>query len=290
MKKLFAFMLLVVLFVFSQMTASIAQDKKETKKEDKKEMKKEEKKETPKDTTTGKIEDKKTEAPVTADTKEEEVKAEVRTTHQLMKDKFIEGDWRFMAPILVCMIVGLAIALERIISLTLSNTNTTKLLKKVEDALSSGGVEAAKEVVRNTRGPVASIFMQGLMRVSEGIDVVEKSVVSYGSVEMSKLERGLVWIALFIALAPMLGFFGTVVGMIFAFDAIEAAGDISPTLVAGGIKVALITTVGGLVVAMILQVFYNYIVSQVDSIVGQMEESSISLIDVLVKHNLTKSN
>jgi len=162
------------------------------------------------------------------------------------------------------------------------------LLKNIEGALNSGGVEAAKEVCRNTRGPVASIFYQGLDRSHEGIDMVEKSVVSYGSVQMGLLEKGMSWIALFIALGPMLGFLGTVIGMIGAFDAIAAAGDISPAVVADGIKVALLTTVLGLIVAMILQLFYNYLIAKVDGIVNDMENASISLIDLLVKHELSK--
>ena len=204
--------------------------------------------------------------------------------HYVMKQKFIEGDWKWMTPVLLCLIIGLAIVVERIIFLNLATTNTDKLLNKIETAIKSGGVDAAKEVCRNTRGPVASIFYQGLDRAHEGIEIVEKSIVSYGSVQMGQMERGLIWISLFIALAPMLGFMGTVVGMIQAFDAIEAAGDISPTLVAGGIKVALLTTVAGLIVAVILQIFYNYLVSKVDGLVNGMEDASISLIDILVKY------
>jgi len=208
--------------------------------------------------------------------------------HQALKKKFIEGGPGFMATVLLCLIIGLAVAIERIIYLTLAATNTEKLLKNVEAALDKGGVDAAKEVCRNTRGPVASIFYQGLDRVEQGIDVVEKSVISYGGVQMGLLEKGISWITLFISLAPMLGFLGTVIGMVQAFDAIEAAGDISPSLVAGGMKVALITTIGGLIVAMILQVFYNVSISKVESIVNKMEDASISLIDILVKHNLKK--
>jgi biopolymer transport protein ExbB len=193
-----------------------------------------------------------------------------------------------MTSILVCLILGLAFALERVIYLNLSTSNNKKLLISVEEALAGGGIEAAKEVCRNTRGPVASIFYQGLDRSDEGLDVVEKTVVSYGGVQASLLEKGLSWIGLFISLAPMLGFLGTVVGLIVAFDAIEVAGDISPALVANGMKIALITTVGGLVVAIILQIFYNYCLSKIDSIVNSMEDASISLIDILVKHNLKK--
>jgi biopolymer transport protein ExbB len=206
----------------------------------------------------------------------------------VLKEKFIEGGWEFMATVLVCLIIGMAVAIERIITLNLATTNTDKLLKKVESALAEGGVESATEVCRTSSGPVASIFTQGLMRFGEGIEMVEKSIIGYGSVEMGKLERGLVWISLFISLAPMLGFMGTVVGMIGAFDAIQAAGDISPSLVAGGIKVALLTTVGGLIVAIILQIFYNYCVSKIDALVNDMENASIQLVDVLVKYKETK--
>jgi len=228
---------------------------------------------------------------VTEEETTEEETAEVVETpgfHQQLKQKFIEGGPGFMSFVLISLILGLAIAIERIIYLNLASTNTTKLLVKIEDALNNGGADAAKEVCRNTPGPVASIFYQGLDRFDSNdpntIEIVEKSVVAYGGVQMGRLEKGLTWIALFIALAPMLGFMGTVIGMISAFDAIEVAGDISPTLVAGGIKVALITTVSGLVVAMILQVFYNYIVSKIDSIVNDMEDASISLIDILTKY------
>lgn len=208
---------------------------------------------------------------------------------QLIKQKFIEGGPEFMALVLICLILGLALAIERIIYLNLATTNSTKLLEKIEGALASGGVEEAKEVCRNTRGPVASIFYQGLERSSEGVDMAEKAVVSYGSVQMGLLEKGLSWIGLFIALAPMLGFMGTVIGMIQTFDAIsQSKGEVDPSVLAKGIKVALITTVSGLVVAIILQIFYNYIVSKIDSLVNQMEDASISLIDLLVKHDLSK--
>ncbi len=217
---------------------------------------------------------------------DDEIVAEEQSFHQVIKEKFIEGDPLYMTPVLICLILGLAIALERIITLNLATVNTKKLLTKIEEALSSGGVEAAKEVTRSTKGPVASIFTQGLMRYSEGIEMVEKSIVAYGSVEMGRLEKGLVWISLFISLAPMLGFMGTVIGMIFAFDTIEAAGDISPSIVAGGIKIALLTTVAGLIVAIILQLFYNYLVAKIDSLVNDMEDASISLVDVLVRHKV----
>lgn len=212
---------------------------------------------------------------------------EVESTslHAQIKKKFIEGGAGFMSTVLLCLIFGLAIAIERVIYLNLSSVDHKKLLIKVEDALQNGGVDAAKEVCRSARGPIASIFYQGFDRFDQGIDVVEKSIVSYGSVQMGLLEKGLSWLSLFIGLAPMLGFMGTVIGMIGAFDQIQAAGDISPTVVAGGIKVALITTVTGLIVAMILQVFYNYCVSKVDNIVNNMEDASVSLLDIIVEHN-----
>ena len=212
-----------------------------------------------------------------------DVAAEASFTQEL-KTRFIEGGPGFMGIVLICLILGLAIAIERIIFLNLASTNTKKLTDGVEEALSSGGVEAAKELCRNTKGPVASIFYQGLDRVDEGVDSAEKAVVAYGGVQLGQLDKNVSWISLFIALAPMLGFMGTVIGMIQAFDKIEAAGDMQPSLVAGGIKVALLTTVFGLVVAIILQVFYNYIVAKIDGIVNDMEDASITLVDILVAH------
>ena len=203
---------------------------------------------------------------------------------QEAKKRFIEGGPGFMGIVLICLILGLAISIERIIFLNLSTTNTKKLTDGVQEALSSGGVDAAKELCRNTKGPVASIFYQGLDRANEGVESAEKAVIAYGGVQMGQLEKNVSWISLFIALAPMLGFMGTVIGMIQAFDKIEAAGDMQPSLVAGGIKVALLTTVFGLIVAIILQVFYNYIVAKIDSIVNDMEDASITLVDILVAH------
>ena len=201
--------------------------------------------------------------------------------HQILMQKFLEGGWGWMLPVLVCLVLGLAIAIERMLFLTFSNINTKKFIAKVEEALNNGGIEAAKDVCRNTKGPIASIYYQGLDRYDQGLDAVEKAVVSYGSVQTGQMESGLSWIGLFIALAPMLGFMGTVVGMIGAFDQIQAAGDISPTIVAGGIKVALLTTLMGLIAAVILQLFYNYIISKIDSLVNDMEDASITLVDIL---------
>lgn len=224
-----------------------------------------------------------------ATTTELTTKSEQRTPlHQQIKQKFIEGGAGFMGTILACLIFGLAIAIERIIYLNLSTVNTAKLLQKIEEALENGGVEAAKEVCRNTRGPVASIFYQGLDRIDQGLDIVEKSIMSYGSVQMGLLERNLPWISLFIAIAPMLGFMGTVIGMIQAFDQIRKMGDINASAIAGPIAVALLTTLFGLIVAIVLQVFYNYLVSKIDSIVTDMEDSSITFMDILIKHNLKK--
>ena len=206
---------------------------------------------------------------------------EEKSFSQVFKDRFIEGGPAYMAPILLCLIIGLAVAIERIIYLTMATTNTKKLLEKVEDALKNGGPEAAKEVCRNVSGPVASIFYQGLERIDDGVDMVEKSVVAYGGVQMGQLEKNISWISLFIAIAPMLGFMGTVIGMIQAFDKISQAGGLDASLIAGDIQVALLTTVFGLIVAMILQVFYNYIIAKVDSVVNDMEDASISLVDIV---------
>ena len=216
----------------------------------------------------------------------DEVLPEEVPMHQALKTKFIEGGAGFMALVIACLILGLALCIERILYLALSKTNTKSLLAKIEAALNNKNLEAAIDICRNTRGPVASIFTQALLRLADGqtLEEVEKSVVSYGGVEASKMEQNLSWISLFIAIAPSLGFLGTVIGMIQAFDAIQVAGDMSPNVVAGGMKVALITTVGGLIVAVILQLFYNYILSQVESLSIEMEDASISLMDILVKY------
>ena len=206
--------------------------------------------------------------------------------HKELKTKFIEGDAGFMSLVAIALVLGLAFCIERIIYLSLAEVDVKKLMAKVEAALEKGDVEGAKTICRNTRGPVASICYQGLMRIDEGVDVVERSVVSYGGVQAGYLEKGCSWITLFIAMAPSLGFLGTVIGMVMAFDNIQRAGDISPTVVAGGMKVALITTIFGLIVALILQVFYNYILSKIEGITSQMEDSSITLLDMIMKYNL----
>ena len=225
------------------------------------------------------------EAPV-----EEAVVAEggILGVHKGLKTKFIEGGPEFMALVSIALVIGLAFCIERIIYLSLAKVNAKKLMGAIADALSKGDVEAAKEICRNTAGPVASICYQGLLRIDEGLDTVERSVVSYGSLQSSMLEKGCSWITLFIAMAPSLGFLGTVVGMVMAFDDIQREGDISPTIVAGGMKVALITTIYGIVVALILQVFYNFILTKIEAIVADMEDSSITLLDLLTKYNLKK--
>lgn len=218
---------------------------------------------------------------------DEEAEQEPLGFASVLKQKFIEGDAFWMGIVLIALIIGLALCIERIVYLNLSSINTKKFLNDVEAALQSGGVEEAKELCRNTRGPIASIYYQGLDRSGEGIEAVEKSVVSYGGVQMGLLEKGIPWISLFIALAPMLGFMGTVIGMIQAFDKIVSDGQVSPTTVAGGIKVALLTTVFGLIAAIFLQIFYNYIVSKVDAIVNEMENASITLVDMMLKYKVT---
>ncbi len=215
---------------------------------------------------------------------EEEAEEETKTFHQVLKEKFIEGGVGWMTPILICLILGLALVIERIIYLNLATANTKTLLSNVETTLIVESVENAKNICRNTRGPVASIFYQGLDRIQESVEIIEKSIISYGGVQMSRLENNLTWISLFIAIAPMLGFTGTVIGMIQAFDAIEKAGDISPTIVAGGMKVALLTTVFGLITAIILQLFYNYLVAKIETLVNAMEDASISFMDIVVKY------
>ena len=206
--------------------------------------------------------------------------------HKELKTKFIEGDAGFMSLPAIALVIGLAFCIERIVYLSLAEVNAKKLMANLEAALEKGDVEGAKTIARNTRGPVASICYQGLMRIDEGLDVVERSVVSYGGVQAGYLEKGCSWITLFIAMAPSLGFIGTVVGMVMAFDQIQQAGDISPTVVAGGMKVALITTIFGLIVALVLQVFYNYILAKIEEITSQMEDSSITLLDIIMKYNL----
>ena len=201
--------------------------------------------------------------------------------HYVLMQKFLEGGWGWMLPILIVLVLGLAIAIERILFLGLSTINTKKFVAAVEKALNEGGIEAAKAVCRDTKGPIASIYYQGLSRYEQGLDAVEKAVVSYGSVQTGQLESGLGWLGLFIALSPSLGFMGTVVGLVQSFDSIQAAGDISPALVAGGMKVALLTTLLGLIAAMILQVFYNYVIVKIDSMVNEMEDASITLMDIL---------
>tara|TARA_B100000767_G_C19769289_1_gene539142 strand:- start:2686 stop:3504 length:819 start_codon:yes stop_codon:yes gene_type:complete len=207
---------------------------------------------------------------------------------QTLKQKYIEGDVLWMTPVLICLIIGMALSIERVVYLNLATINTDKFKDDIEAALKSGGVDAAKDLARNTRGPIASIYFQGLDRADEGIDIVEKSVISYGGVQNGLLEKGMTWLQLFIALAPMLGFLGTVIGMIQAFDKIVKDGQVSPTTVADGIKVSLLTTVFGLIAAIFLQIFYNYITSKIDSIVNEMEEASISLIDMMLKNKVSK--
>ena len=208
--------------------------------------------------------------------------------HKSLKTKFIEGGAEFMALVAIAMVIGLAFCVERIIYLSMAQVNTKKLMASIADALSKNDVEAAKEICRNTAGPVAAICYQGLLRIDEGLETVERSVVSYGSLQSSMLEKNCSWITLFIAMAPSLGFLGTVIGMVMSFDEIQQKGDISPTIVAGGMKVALITTIYGILVALILQVFYNFILTKIESLVTDMEDSSITLLDLLTKFNLKK--
>jgi len=204
--------------------------------------------------------------------------------HTKLKTKFVEGTAGFMSLVALALVLGLAFCIERIIYLTLSEINAKKLLADIEKKVEAGDIEGAKAICRDTRGPVASICYQGLLHINEAMDVVERSIESYGTVQAAKMEKGCSWITLFIAIAPSLGFLGTVIGMVMAFDQIQEFGDIGPTIVASGMKVALITTIFGIIVALILQVFYSYILSKIEHLTSQMEESAITLLDIIMKH------
>lgn len=221
-----------------------------------------------------------TPAPAQSAVPEDQVQQK-KSFHYVLKEKFIEGGPGFMATVLLCLIFGLALVIERIIYLTMSTTNSDKLLGEIKAALKNGGPEKAMSICKNTRGPLASVFYEGLAKYDDGIDQVEKALGAYGSVATGNLEKGLSWIALFISLAPSLGFMGTVIGMIAAFDKISVVGEMSPAVVAGGMKVALLTTLFGLIVAVVLQVFYNYILAKIENIVIDMEDSSIEFLDIV---------
>jgi len=273
MKKVIALMSIVGLLTFTNLNGLRAQDQTAPAPE----------------ATTEQVDEQTADSTVAAEPEEaaETVAAPEEVTksfHQVLKEKYISGGAGWMTPVLICLIFGMALVIERIIYLNMATTNVNKLLEGIEGFVAKGDYKGAKELCRETRGPVASIFYQGLDRVNEGLDNVEKAVTSYGGVQMARLENNMTWISLFIALAPSFGFLGTVVGMVQAFDDIEVAGDISPTVVAGGMKVALLTTIFGLIVAIILQIFYNYILTKIESLVAQMEDGSITFMDILVKN------
>ena len=278
MKKVIALMSIVGLLTFTNLNGVMAQDKAAQPAEPATEQVAEQNDSAaPADTTVA-------EAPVEENEAEAAPASDEKTFHQVLKEKYIQGGAGWMTPVLLCLIFGMALVIERIIYLNMATTNVQKLLEGIEEKVQKGDYNGAKDLCRDTRGPVASIFYQGLDRVDEGLDNVEKAVTSYGGVQMARLENNMTWISLFIALAPSFGFLGTVVGMVQAFDDIEVAGDISPTVVAGGMKVALLTTIFGLIVAIILQIFYNYILTKIESLVAQMEDGSISFMDILVKN------
>lgn len=222
------------------------------------------------------------------ETADAEAPEESQGFHKELKTKFIEGNAGFMSLVALALVLGLAFCIERIIYLSLSEINAKNFMGKIDQKIMSGDINGAKDLCRNTRGPVASICYQGLERIDESIDDIERSVASYGSVQSANLEKGCSWITLFIAMAPSLGFLGTVIGMVMAFDQIQTAGDISPTIVAAGMKVALITTIFGIIVALILQIFYNYILSKIEHLTSQMEESAITLLDSIMKYKLSR--
>ncbi|MBO4752258.1 MAG: MotA/TolQ/ExbB proton channel family protein [Bacteroidales bacterium] len=274
MKKVFALMSIIGLLTFTNLNGVMAQDKAAQAAQPATEQVDEQ----TADSTVA-------EAPVAEEPETVAAPAEeTKSFHQVLKEKYIQGGAGWMTPVLLCLIFGMALVIERILYLNMATTNVQKLLEGIEGYVQKGDYNGAKELCRDTRGPVASIFYQGLDRIDEGLDNVEKAVTSYGGVQMARLENNMTWIALFIALAPSFGFLGTVVGMVQAFDDIEVAGDISPTVVAGGMKVALLTTIFGLIVAIILQIFYNYILTKIESLVAQMEDGSISFMDILVKN------
>lgn len=280
MKKIFASLALAGALTFGFATASFAQDSFETTEQTEQSSSESFEETQP-------VQEAAAPAPAATETKAEAAPApaaQEQGVFNALKIKFIEGGAGFMAIVALCLIVGLALCIERIITLSLSSINTQKFLEKIEGYLSSKDVQGALDYTAGVRGPIASIFNQGLSRINEGADVVEKTVVSYGSVQMGGLEKNITWISLCIALAPMLGFMGTVIGMIEAFDKIQQVGDISATVVAGGIKVALLTTVFGLVVAMILQLFLNFILTRVEALTTEMEDSSIKLLDMVVEY------
>ena len=278
MKKVIALMSIVGLLTFTNLNGVMAQDKAAQPAEPATEQVAEQNDSAaPADTTVA-------EAPVEENEAEAAPASDEKTFHQVLKEKYIQGGAGWMTPVLLCLIFGMALVIERIIYLNMATTNVQKLLEGIEEKVQKGDYNGAKDLCRDTRGPVASIFYQGLDRVDEGLDNVEKAVTSYGGVQMARLENNMTWISLFIALAPSFGFLGTVVGMVQAFDDIEVAGDISPTVVAGGMKVALLTTIFGLIVAIILQIFYNYILTKIENLVAQMEDGSITFMDILVKN------
>jgi biopolymer transport protein ExbB len=276
MKKVFAIIALMGVFTFGMTQSVSAQDEEAV------------------DTAAAQVDSAAAEAPAEEAAATEEVAADEEVLEETgfykgVKKKFIEGDAGFMALVSVALILGLAFCIERIIYLSLSKVNTNKMIVEIEDALlNKHNLEAAKEIARDTRGPIASIFYQGLLRMDEGAEQVEKTVVAYGAVQASALEKNCSWITLFIGMAPSLGFLGTVFGMVQAFDDIQKAGDISPTVVAGGMKVALLTTIFGIIVALVLQVFYNYILAEIEGLTTKMEDSTISLLDIVAKYNLKK--
>ena len=214
---------------------------------------------------------------------------ETKGLHKELKRKFIEGNAGFMSLVALALVLGLAFCIERIIYLTLSEINAKKFMTDIDAHIERGDIEGAKNICRETRGPVASICYQGLLRISESLDDIERSIISYGTVQTANLERGCTWITLFIQIAPSLGFLGTVIGMVMSFDQIQQAGDISATIVASGMKVALITTIFGIIVAVVLQLFYNYIISKIEHLTSQMEESAISLLDAITKYKQERS-
>jgi biopolymer transport protein ExbB len=207
--------------------------------------------------------------------------------HKALKTKFIEGGADFMSLVAIALVLGLAFCIERVIYLSLAQINTRKFTADLADLVAAGKVQEAINLAANTRGPVAQVSRKALeclnSKDQNDIATIERTINMEAEVQGSYLEENCSWITLFIAMAPSLGFLGTVIGMVMAFDQIQKAGDISPTVVAGGMKVALITTIFGIVVALILQVFYNFILARVEALTGNMEEAAQELLVMCVK-------
>ena len=271
MKKLFAIVALVAACSFAATSNVMAQDENEAAAVEQADS-------TAKDTTA--VEAAAEEAPAV-------VEEESESLHKVLKTKFIEGDAGFMSLVALALVLGLAFCIERVIYLTLAQVNTRKFTAELADLVAKDKIDDAIALCKSTRGPVSQISRKAMacLNSTEQNDIasIERTINTEAEVQGSYLEQHCSWITFFIASAPSLGFLGTVIGMVMAFDTIEKAGDISPTVVAGGMKVALITTIFGIIVALILQLFYNFILSSIEGLTANMEEAAQELLVMCVK-------